>query len=99
MCICGNYSTAKNKNNTLVPKANQFTRWQKMQTHLLTPCLHLHLPLLQHYQQIAVGLLLGLSVGMGFQWELHGKCPMGWDGTARIAFPMSDNECQNDNEL
>ena len=24
---------------------------------------------------------------------------MGWDGTARIAFPMNDNACQNDNEL
>ena len=34
-----------------------------------------------------------------WQWESHGKSPMGWDGTARIAFPMNDNECQNDNEL
>ena len=25
---------------------------------------------------------------MGFPWESHGKCHMGWDGTARIAFPM-----------
>ena len=24
---------------------------------------------------------------------------IGWDGTARMAFPMNDNECQNDNEL
>ena len=30
----------------------------------------------------------GLSMGMGFPWESHGKCPLGWDGTARIAFPM-----------
>ena len=22
----------------------------------------------------------GLSMGMGFPWESHGKCPMGWDG-------------------
>ena len=27
----------------------------------------------------------GLSMGMGFPWEYDGKCPMGWDGTARIA--------------
>ena len=32
--------------------------------------------------------LAGLSMEMGFSWEFHGKCPMGWDGTARIAFPM-----------
>ena len=30
----------------------------------------------------------GLSMGMGFSWESYGKCPLGWDGTARIAFPM-----------
>ena len=30
----------------------------------------------------------GLSMEMGFSWESDGKCPMGWDGTARIAFPM-----------
>ena len=30
-------------------------------------------------------------------WEMsHG---MGWDGTARIAFSMNDNECLNDNKL
>ena len=23
-----------------------------------------------------------------WEWDSHGKCPMGWDGTARIAFPM-----------
>ena len=27
-------------------------------------------------------------MGMGFPWESNGKCPMEWDGTARIAFPM-----------
>ena len=27
-------------------------------------------------------------MGMGFLRESHGKCPMGWDGTARIASPM-----------
>ena len=31
----------------------------------------------------------GLSMGMGFPWE----------GIARIAFPVNDNECQNDNKL
>ena len=30
----------------------------------------------------------GLSMGMGFPWKSYGKCPMGWDGTARIAFSM-----------
>ena len=30
----------------------------------------------------------GLSMGMGFPWESYGKCSMGWDGTACIAFPM-----------
>ena len=31
---------------------------------------------------------------------VHGNgITMGWDGTARIAFSMNDNECQNDNEL
>ena len=31
-----------------------------------------------------------LSMGMGFPWKMsHG---MGWDGTARIAFSMNDNE-------
>ena len=30
----------------------------------------------------------GLSMGMGFSKKSYGKCPMGWDGTARIAFPM-----------
>ena len=30
----------------------------------------------------------GLSMGMGLPWKSYGKCPMGWDGTARIAFPM-----------
>ena len=30
----------------------------------------------------------GLSMGMGFPWEYYGKCPMGWDGTARIAFTV-----------
>ena len=30
---------------------------------------------------------------MGNPWEMsHG---MGWDGTARIAFPMNDNKRQN----
>ena len=24
---------------------------------------------------------------------------IGWNGTARIAFPMNNNECQNDNDL
>ena len=27
-------------------------------------------------------------MGMGFPWESHEKCPMEWDGTVRIAFPM-----------
>ena len=27
-------------------------------------------------------------MGMGFQWKSHWKCPMGWDGIARITFPM-----------
>ena len=27
-----------------------------------------------------------------WEWDSHGKCPIGWDGTARIAFPMNDNE-------
>ena len=31
-----------------------------------------------------------------WEWDSHGKCPMEWDGTVRIAFPMNDNECQND---
>ena len=32
-------------------------------------------------------------IPMGNPWEMfHG---MGWDGTARIAFPMNDNKCQN----
>ena len=30
----------------------------------------------------------GLSMGMGFPWEYYGKCPMGWDWTARIAFTV-----------
>ena len=30
----------------------------------------------------------GLSMGMGFPWESFGKCSMGWNGTARIVFPM-----------
>ena len=30
----------------------------------------------------------GLSMVMGFPWESYGKCPIGWDGTARIAFFM-----------
>ena len=38
-------------------------------------------------------------MGMGLPWESHRKCPMEWEGTARIAFPMNDNKCQNDNEL
>ena len=38
-------------------------------------------------------------IDKGFPWKFHGKCLVGWDGTARIAFPMNDNECQNDNQL
>ena len=34
-----------------------------------------------------------------FPWESHKKYAMEWDGTARFAFPMNDNECQNDSEL
>jgi len=30
------------------------------------------------------GKLAGLSMGMSFLWESHGKRPMGWDGTAHI---------------
>ena len=41
-----------------------------------------------HTQAVAIDSLAGLSMGMVFPWESRGKCPMGWDGTARIAFPM-----------
>ena len=34
---------------------------------------------------------------MEILWEM--SLGLGWDGTARIAFSMNDNECQNDNEL
>ena len=30
----------------------------------------------------------GLSMIMRFPWESYGKSPIGWDGTARIAFSM-----------
>ena len=30
----------------------------------------------------------GLSMEMGFPWESYEKCSMGWNGIARIAFPM-----------
>ena len=30
----------------------------------------------------------GLSMGMGSPWEYYGKCPLGWDGIARIAFTV-----------
>ena len=30
----------------------------------------------------------GLFMGMGFPMEYYGKCPMGWDGTAPIAFTV-----------
>ena len=29
---------------------------------------------------------------VGLPWEFHGKCPMGWDGTAGIAFAMRPME-------
>ena len=44
-------------------------------------------------------ILSGLSMGMGFPWESYGKCPVEWDGTARIAFAMNDNKCQNVKKL
>jgi len=33
---------------------------------------------------VTTGLFPGLSMGMGFLWQSHGKRPMGWDGTAHI---------------
>jgi len=32
---------------------------------------------------------LGLSVGMSFLWESHGKRPMGWNGTGINCFGMA----------
>jgi len=31
---------------------------------------------------------LGLSMGMSFLWESHGKRPMGWDGTGVNCYGM-----------
>ena len=33
-------------------------------------------------------LVLGGYQACPWEWDSHGKCPMGWDGTLRIAFPM-----------
>jgi len=35
---------------------------------------------------LSVGELAGLSIGMSFLWESHGKHPMGWDST-HLYFP------------
>jgi len=33
-------------------------------------------------------ITLGLSMGMSFLWESHGKRPMGWDGTGINCYVM-----------
>ena len=39
----------------------------------------------------------GNGIPVEIPWEMsHG---IGWDGMARIAFPMNDSEYQNDNAL
>ena len=29
-----------------------------------------------------------MAMGMGFPWEFHGKCPMGWNGTGMNCYGM-----------
>jgi len=41
-------------------------------------------PLSLYFGFIFILFFTGLSMGMSFLWESHGKRPKGWDGTAHI---------------